>query len=227
MGPQPRNPSVARLPRLLGLASACLLMGCTQWLFSGTPYPSNERPVMRIETRGGTEMGVGTEAGILFLGRTASDGPCRIAYWLGPTPMVEDGVVERWAGVFYRANMDLKHQRARFLDRDLAPDEPLVAMVYAGAQVEEFALQRVHEPTVQGDVVAWPGRDLPAGTGVFVREDDGLKFVGLIAGCIDIGSKRYLVHTGTTAMREAMLTAKPHTTPRQVRHRPDDITIEK
>jgi hypothetical protein len=75
--------------------------------------------------------------------------------------------------------------------------------------------------------VAWPGRDLPAGTGVFVRDDEGLAFVGLIAGRVDAGGARYLVHTGTTALREALLTAKPHREPRRVVHRPDDMTIEK
>ncbi len=203
------------------------LGGCTQWLFSGVAYPSNERPVMRIETRGGTEMGVGTEAGILFLGRTSKEGPCRIHYWLGPTPLVEDGTVEPWAGVFFRATMDLKYPSARFLDRDLEPDEPLVAMYYSGNQVEEVALQRAREPGVQGDVVDWPGRDLPAGTGVFVRDDEGLALVGLIAGRIETAGQRYLVHTGTTTMRLAMLTAKPPTEPRQVKHRPDDITVDK
>lgn len=217
--------SAARAVLALGLAVAGT--GCTAWLFSGVAYPSQEHPVMRIETRGGVEMGVGTEAGILFLGRTAQEGPCRIHYWLGPTPLIEDGTVERWGGVFFRAAMDLKHPRARFLDRELAPDEPLLAMLHAGGTVQEVALQRAREPGIAGDVVAWPGRDLPAGTGVFVRADDDLLFVGLIGGSIDTGSSRYLVHTGTTALREALLTAKPHAEARQVKHRPDDITVDR
>lgn len=200
---------------------------CTAWLFAGIPHPSNTRPVMRIETRGGTELGVGTEAGVLFLGRTAQEGACRIHYWLGPTPVVEDGTVERWGGVFYRAQMDLEHPRARFLDRDLTEGEPLLAVLHEGHSTAEVDLQRVREPGIEGDVVAWPGRDLPAGTGVFVRDDEGLAFVGMIAGRIETGGSRYLVHTGTTAMREALLTAKPHAEPRLLKHRPDDITVDK
>ncbi|HLU37902.1 MAG TPA: hypothetical protein VK081_00860 [Planctomycetota bacterium] len=199
---------------------------CTAWFFSGVHYPANDRPVMRLETRGGVEMGVGTQAGVLFLGRTAQQGPCRIHYWLGPTPLVEDGTVEPWGGVFFRAAMDLNHQYAPFLDRDLRDDDELFALLYDGTEV---SLQRAQGPGVAGDVVHWPGRDLPAGTGVFVRdpEDGGLRLVGMIAGRIDAGDARYLVHTGTTALREALLAAKPHAEMRQVKHRPDDITVDR
>jgi hypothetical protein len=210
--------------RACALALCLVASGCTAWLFSGVPYPSHERPIMRIETRGGVEMGVGTEVGILFLGRTAQEGPCRVHYWLGPTPLVEDGAVERWGGVFYRALMDLNHPYARFLDRDLRDDDTLFALLLDG---QEVALQRARTETIAGDVVAWPGRDLPAGTGVFLRDDRGLVFVGLVAGRIETGDGRYLVHTGTTALREALLTAKPHAAPRQVKHRPDDITVDR
>lgn len=209
------------------LLLALVLPGCSQWLLSGVPRPSNARPVMRIETRGGSELGVGTDAGILFLGRTAQKGPCRIHYWLGPTPLVDDGEVERWGGVFFRANMDLKHPYAPFLDRDLGDDEPLVALMTDGRSFEEIGLQRARGPGVAGDLVVWPGRDLEAGTGVFVYGERGLALVGMIAGSVQLGDQRYLVHTGTTALREALLAAKPSREPRRVVHRPDDITIDK
>lgn len=214
----------ARLVATLALLGAG---GCTQWLFSGVPLLATDRPVMFIETRGGSELGVGTDDGILFLGRTAKEGPCRIHYWLGPTPLVEDGVVEAWGGVFFRAKMDLRFQHAPYLDRDLAPDEPLFAMLTDGRACEEVPLQRAHGPDIDGDVVVWPGRDLPAGAGVFAHTDDGLRLVGMIAGSVEVAGQRYLVHTGTTAWREAMLTALPRREPRRVVHRPDDITIDK
>jgi hypothetical protein len=75
--------------------------------------------------------------------------------------------------------------------------------------------------------VAWPGRDLPAGTGVFATTDRGLALVGMIAGSVEVAGERYLVHTGTTALRDALLTAKPSREPRRIVHRPDDITIDK
>jgi len=209
------------------MALIVCLAGCTQWLFSGVHYPADDRPVVRIETRGGTELGVGTDAGILFLGRTAQAGPCRIHYWLGPTPLVEDGVVEPYGGVFFKATMDLHHQQVPFLDRELAADEPLLALLTDGRSFEEVPLERARGPVVDGDVVAWPGRDLPAGTGVFVRDERGLHVVGMIAGRLELGDERYLVHTGISAWREALLTAKPRRPERHVVHRPDDITVDR
>jgi hypothetical protein len=209
------------------LTVAALATGCTAWLFSGIPYPSHENPVMRIETRGGTELGAGTDVGVLFLARTAQEGPCRVHYWRGPTPLVEDGVVERWGGIFYRATIDLKHPFARFLDRELRADDKLKALLYARGAVEVIELKRATDPAIAGDVVVWPGRDLPVGTGVFSEDERGLLFVGLIAGQIEVAGTRYLVHTGVNALREAMMTAKPHAERRQVKHRPDDITIDR
>lgn len=203
------------------------LTGCSQWLFSGVQRLSNDRPVMRIETRGGSELGVGTDEGILFLGRTAQAGPCRIHYWLGPTPLVEDGVILPWGGVFYAATMDLRFQHVSFLGRELTADDDLVALLTDGRNFEEIDLQRASGPGIGGDVVAWPGRDLPAGTGVFARTEEGLRVVGMIAGRIEVGGERYLVHTGTGALREALLTAKPYREPRRIVHRPDGLSIDK
>ncbi len=208
-------------------ALATLSSSCTAWLFSGVPMPSNERPVMRIETRQGVEAGVGTDAGILMLARTASDGPCRVHYWLGPTPLVEDGEIVPWAGVFYRADIDLKHPHAEFIDRELTPSDQLIALVPEVGRVDELPLTRVSNAEVQGDVVAWPGRDLPVGTGVFVRQDDRWRLVGLIGGVLELGGERYYVHTGTSALRDALLTAQPHPRPHKIKHRDDDVLVDR
>ena len=70
---------------------------CTHHLLSGVPLPDRSRPVAMIETRGGVEYGATTTEGILFLGRTATEGPCRVHYFLGgrATPMIEDGEIRR------------------------------------------------------------------------------------------------------------------------------------
>ena len=78
-----------RTHRLLALALP-LLGGCSGWFFSGVPYPDRTRPVVRIETRGGVEYGAATAVGVLFLGRTAASGPCRVRFFLGEQPLVCD-----------------------------------------------------------------------------------------------------------------------------------------
>jgi hypothetical protein len=217
----------SRLRHALLSGLALSLTGCTAWLFSSTPRPSREYPVVRVETRQGAELGIGTDFGILLLGRTATAGPCRVHFWLGPTPVVDDGRIEAFGGVFYRAAIDLRFPWASFLDRELRAEDELVALVAEIGRVDSVPLTRVDNAEVQGDVVAWPGRDLPIGTGVFVRADDQWRAVGMIGGQIEVGGQRYYVHTGTTAWRDALLTARAHPKPREVKHRADDITVDR
>ena len=80
-------------------AALLILPACTAHLFSSVDVVDRSRPVVRIETRGGTEFGAATELGILFLGRTATEGPCRIHYWLGPDPVTTDGTIEHAGAV--------------------------------------------------------------------------------------------------------------------------------
>ncbi len=216
-----------RALRCVLVFAAMLATGCTHGLLSGVPEPSQDRPVARIETRTGAEYGVCTDAGILFLGRQATTGPCRVHYWLGSTPLVEDGEILPWGGVFFLADIDLKHQRAPFLERELRDDEAMVAMTWTGGDVETIDVERVRNDDVEGNVIAWPGRDLPPGTGIFVEVDKGYRLVGLVAGRLEVGGARYLVHTGIGEIRQALLTPRPIRQPTRVRHRPDDITVEK
>jgi hypothetical protein len=150
-----------------------------------------------------------------------------VHYWLGSTPLIEDGEVLPWGGVFFLADFDLKHQSAPFLERELADDEELVAMVWEGGGVDTIGLTRARGGRVEGNAVHWPGRDLPAGTPVLVDDERGYRLVGLIAGRIEIGGERYLVHTGIGEIRQALLTPRPIRQPTRVKHRPDDITVEK
>jgi hypothetical protein len=206
-----------------------LLTSCTHGLLSSVPLPSNERPVVRIETRGGVEYGVTTEDGILCLGRTATEGPCRLLYFLGETPLEEDGTIVPFGGLYYRVDMDLKHQQARFIERPLLPDDALVALVLEARAVREVGVRRTDAPDVEGPALEWPGEDLPVGTGIFTRDrrTDAYRFVGLVSGTLAMGDSRYVLFTGPDAMREALLA--PRTFPKryQVKYRPDDISVLK
>lgn len=203
------------------------LPACTQF-FASVPMPDNSRPVARIETRQGVEYGAATTEGLLFLGRNASSGPCRVHYFLGATPVVEDGDIVPFGGVYSRADIDLKHQRAPLLTRDLRADDELVALLHTGLDAERVAVRLASDARVEGDALADPGRSLPLGTPLFVDQPDGLAFVGLVAGSATLADgSRFWLFTGIERMREALATARPHPKRENVKHRPDDITVIK
>ena len=225
--PPMRRSLVAMIAVPLLLASGA----CTGWLFSGVQYPSQERPVVRIETQKGVELGAATTDGILFLGRTAQSGPCRVLYYLGPTPLEESGVIRPAGGVYFRAEIQLKHQSAPLLAREPTPEDPLVAMVFAGREVLTLPLRLWRGDGVAGSLLEWPGRPLPAGTPVFTPIDGRYHLVGLVAGkaTIDSGGQQreLLVYAGMDRLREMLHAPTVYPPPKEVIFRPDDIwTIE-
>ena len=215
------------------LAGALVTTACTTALFDSIHYPDRSRPVARIETRGGVEFGATTRDGILFLGRTATEGPCRVHYFLGgePTPQVEDGEIHPLGGVLYTADIDLKHQNVGILERNLTPNDLLFALVHTPLDAPEIPVHLTKDPEVEGDVLDWPGARLPAGTGVFVREGNDLLLVGLVSGEVTVegdgGTRKYLTLAGPDRLREALAVPHIHPVAPTVKHRPDDISVRK
>jgi len=220
---------------LFAVGLLALTAGCSKWFFTGVEYPDRTRPVARIETRTGVEYGATTVEGILFLGRTAQNGPCRVNYYLGhePTPLVESGEIRYLGSVFYVADMDLKTEAVDLLPRDPTPDDELVAMVYAGFEAAEISVQLATDGVVEGDVLTWPGVRLPAGTAIFTRskKDQSLLLVGLVSGMATIEgdgpSQRYVTFAGTDRLRELLAVPRLHPAGETIKFRPDDITVIK
>jgi len=218
---------------LLLLCTAALLLcqaSCAWALFSSVPEADRSRPVALIETTGGIEYGATTEFGILTLGRSAYEGPCRVHYFLGSAPVIEDGEVEATGSSFFRARSDLRTQHLRVLDRAPTPDDELLAMWTAdGRSTTEVAVQLAAADGVAGDVIADPGTELPAGAALFVRDDDGLRFCGLVAARAALqsggGEQRYYVFAGVDRVRELLAVPERWQIDYKRRYRPDDITV--
>jgi hypothetical protein len=211
------------------LAVALLAFGassCSAHLFSGVRGIDHARPVAWIETVGGAEAGVATEEGILFLGRTAEEGPCRVHYFLGDQAVVEDGAVVPFGGVFRRADIDLRHPIAHWLGRDPTPNDALTALLHDGTNVTTVPVQLATDPRLEGDVLAWPGRSLPAGTPVCVADGERWLVAGVVSGEVTLGdSDRFVVFAGCDRVREALATPRIHPPVRRVHYRPDDIQV--
>lgn len=222
--------AMAELRALPLLALLPLLPGCGVWFFSGVQEVDRTRPVAVVETTGGVEFAATTQYGILTLGRTATEGPCRVHYFLGPTPMVEDGALAATGSTFCRAQIDLRTQNLRVLDRSPQTDDELMAMwTPTGDDVVRVPVTLAQLAGVEGDALTDPGRELPPGAAVFARTREGLRFCGLVSGraVLTDASGRRAVYTfaGVDRVRELLAIPELQSPPQQVRYRPDDITV--
>jgi hypothetical protein len=206
-----------------------LVPACTHGLFSGMPKPDHDHPVVWIETTGGVEHGVGTSDGVLFLGRTAQEGPCRVHYLLGPTPMVDDGAIEPAGGVFHRAVIDLEVPTAHVLPRAPEPGDDLQAMWLEGSTVRRAAVRPARGEGLEGDLLEWPGIALPAGAGVFTRRGERWALVGVVSGHATLelagGSRRLIVLAGFERLRDMLATPRKHVRAPEIEYRPDHINV--
>lgn len=224
--------AMSMLHRSCCLVACALLASCAQWLFSGPPEPSRQRPVVLVETTGGVELGATTEFGILVLGRTASNGPCRVHYFLGDDPIVEDGTLTTTTPTFCRADIDLATQRIRVLDRPLQDDESLVAMYTPdGSSLVEVAVSPATGTGATGDLVDAGGAELPAGTALLLDSREGYRFVGLVTARAELtveGATRTLhTYAGLDRLRELASVPMPHPVNTTWEHRPDGVLIRR
>jgi len=220
--------------RLLAFAVLSLLPACSKWFFSGEHWMDRSRPVVLVETTGGVELGATPEYGILTLGRTAKEGAYRVHYFLGPTPMVDDGQLTATDSIFTRAEIDLRTQMIRILDRELRPsDELFVMWTPNGTTTQTVDVELARLDGIEGDVLMHPGQDLPTGATLLRRNEmeSGFAFVGLIAGSATVeggpAQGRYFVFAGINRMRELLAVPEKYPVDYELKHRADGITVLK
>jgi hypothetical protein len=208
-----------------------LLPACSVWFFSGESWIDRSRPAVLVETTGGVELGVATEFGVLTLGRTATEGPCRVHYFLGPTPLVDAGMLQSTGSTFTQAEIDLKTQAVRVLDRNPTADDDLIAMwTPDGETTTSIRVNLAHAEGVSGDVLEHPGTELPPGACILRRgEGNSVQFVGLVAGkatCTNqAGTQHYYVYAGLDRVRELIARPQQYPTDLVPKYRTDDITV--
>jgi hypothetical protein len=210
-----------------------ILPSCSLWFFSSEPRTDKSRPVALLETTGGLELAATTEFGILSLGRTATSGPCRVHYFLGPTPLIETGELRTTGSLFAAAEIDLKTQLARVLDRSATSEDSLTVMwTPDGEHCESVAVELATGEGLAGDLLQDPGVELPAGATLLCRGPVGeAMFAGLINGRITVhdgpAAGRYYVVAGVDRVREMLAIPTPHPIDMAPKYRSDDITVMK
>lgn len=223
----------------LMLALLLPLTACSAWFFgserpfAGKSIFDRSRPVALLETTGGVEFGATTELGVLSLGRTATEGPCRVHYFLGDTPLIESGELHATSSVFTEAEIDLKTQLVRVLDRSPKADDALMVMwTPDGQSTERVSVALAAGEGLSGDLLRDPGYELPAGATLLCRGPRGeAMFAGLVAGRMTVHdgptAGRYYVVAGVDRVRELLATPERFPVDMAPKYRTDDISVMK
>jgi hypothetical protein len=165
-------------------------------------------PIVQIQTSGGSELGVTTDYGIVFLGRTAQAGEIEITAWFGDGPSIEESIIEPITGGIFTAETEILLPAVPMLFDDPGPGAD-VAVIGRNEEGSWRAISRlVSDPRVYGLMIEMPeelrGRDDQIGAGVFryMGDDDPdrLQLLGLVSGRLRLstndGVKEYATVVG-------------------------------
>lgn len=165
-------------------------------------------PTVLIHTSGGTELGVSTEYGVVFLGRTARSGDVEITAWFGDGPDIEPSAIEPIGGGLYTAETEIRLPSVPLDFETPAPGDSLllIARDSDGRRWQEW-VRVVSNPRVRGLLVSPPQEHAltPAGTGAGLfklPEGDraSMRLVGLVSGRLVLetaeGREEYLTVLG-------------------------------
>ncbi|MBL8858563.1 MAG: hypothetical protein JNL28_08675 [Planctomycetes bacterium] len=185
-------------------------------------------PTLQLRTTGGEELGVSTDYGILFLGRTARSGPVQITAWFGDGPNVEKTVIEPIGHGLYTAETEIRLPEVEMSFDDPKPGAKLVVIGRTDKGPWSETVTVSEDSRVLGLITTVPAalRSAPdqIGAGVFVLVDkDGTrkKLVGLVSGRVRLqsgeGEREYLTVVGPTDLwRLVSHRREPHTRRRWV-----------
>ncbi|MDG1050703.1 MAG: hypothetical protein P8M11_01340 [Planctomycetota bacterium] len=96
----PQSTPARSLRRVAAVALALSLVSCV-----GTRKLTD--PVVGIVTDRGMELGVSTEFGVVFLGKTTDRGPVIVEAYFGDGPSMEQSVIEPVGGGLFTADMEI------------------------------------------------------------------------------------------------------------------------
>ncbi len=192
-------------------------------------YPADV-PIVGVTTTGGKELGVATDQGVLFLGRTAEKGPAKVLYHIDAAPVVEAGRVVPVGGSLFEVLLDVPVATVPISFEPLRPSESLIMMWLDGDEVRTHPVEVSSDPIVYGTAVRRPaGLVLAAehvGAGVFRDTDAGLALVGLVKASARVtGGEEYLLLAGLPELRAAFLRPQPAVPKLEAIYRADGTRI--
>jgi hypothetical protein len=166
-------------------------------------------PTLEIRTTGGRELGVSTDYGVVFLGRTARSGPVEITAWFGDGPNIEKTVIEPVGDGIFTAETEIRLPEVVLTFGDPAPGSKLVVYGRSKQGPWHHEVTVVSDPRVLGLITTIPEelRAAPdqVGAGVYIWPEGDEKqkmLVGLVSGKIVLGTsageREFLTIVGPT-----------------------------
>lgn len=212
-------------------AIACLLLatGCV-----GTHRLSD--PTLSIRTEKGTELGVSTEHGVVFLGRTARAGRAEITAWFGDGESVESVVIEPVSPELCTAETEIRLPVVPMSFEEPAPGSKVWIVGRNETGRWEAEVDVLADPRAKGILTTIPeelrGRADQIGAGVFIDAPplaDGTEqryLVGLVSGVVTFsgadGTRQYLAVIGPGELWRLVSLRRENTKKRRWIYR-DDI----
>jgi hypothetical protein len=164
-------------------------------------------PVVHIKTSGGEELGVCTDYGLVFLGRSARSGPAEVTSWFGDGPSIEKVVIEPVGGPIYTASTEIRLPDCTLEFRSPKAGETLWVHGRDAAGPWKEKVVVLEDPRLFGLVTTVPdrlrGHPEYIGAGVFVvpeEREHEKRLAGLVSGRILLqtkdGEREYLAVVG-------------------------------
>ena len=173
----------SKLPTLPLFAAALALV-----LTSCTVTRNYADPTVTLHTAGGTELGVSTPGGVVFLGSTARSGEVDMTVWFGDGPSIEASIIEPIGDGLYLAQGEIRFPTVEVAFITPEPGDRIFARGRTGAETWEIDLFPTDDPRIQG-MGFRSSTDLPrditqVGAGVFWVDPDTSRraLIGLISG---------------------------------------------
>lgn len=150
-------------------------------------------PTLVVQTSAGTELGVSTDYGVVFLGRTAQSGRVHITAWFGDGPQTESSVIEPVGSGVFTAETEIRLPEVPMNFHEILPGAEVLVVGRRNAEVWQKSVSVLSDPRVDG--ILLPGmrqvQSAPdqVGAGVFVLrgEDENKKeLVGLVSGTLTL-----------------------------------------
>lgn len=167
------------LAAVLALLSSCLT--------------SNEvaDPTILVHSPEGTELGVSTDYGTVFLGRFARGGEIDITAWFGDGPSLESCVVEPLGAGLFTAETEIRLPSVRLAFEDQPHGQPVIVRGRTGSDPWSLETEVRTDPRVDGILLQPTGNLTGApeqiGAGVFIGEElPDYRLVGLVSGRIEL-----------------------------------------
>ncbi|MBL4770777.1 MAG: hypothetical protein JKY61_06470 [Planctomycetes bacterium] len=150
-------------------------------------------PTLRILGENGTELGVSTRYGVLFLGRYTNAGPVEIEAMFGDGPSIELTVIDPLGDGLYTANTNIRLPSVPMTFEDLKPGQEVLLRGRTATKSWERWVKVRGDERVHG-ILLDTCRELndhpdQIGAGVFLRKGKGshnLRLIGLVSGRITL-----------------------------------------